>query len=56
MGRRGKILNAKGSDLSEDLSVDGRIILKWIVRKQKGCELDSCGSGEEPVAEKCSTY
>jgi hypothetical protein len=35
----------KGRDHSEDLSVDGRIILKLILREKGECELDSSGQG-----------
>jgi hypothetical protein len=34
-----------GKNQSEDLEVDGRIILKWILRKKVGrCRLDSADS------------
>jgi hypothetical protein len=34
--------NLKGRDHSEDLGLDWRIILEWILEKQvKGCGLDS---------------
>jgi hypothetical protein len=29
----------------EDLVVDGRIILEWILREDRRCGLDSSGSG-----------
>jgi hypothetical protein len=36
----------KGRDYSEDLGVDGRLILNWTLRNRiVGCELDSSGSG-----------
>jgi hypothetical protein len=31
----------KGRDHSEDMGVDGRIILEWV----ENCGLDECGSG-----------
>jgi hypothetical protein len=37
--------NANGSHLSGDAGADGRIILKWILNRVKGCERDSSGSG-----------
>jgi hypothetical protein len=38
--------NLKGGDHLEVLSVDGRIILEWILKKLAGkCDLDSSGSG-----------
>jgi hypothetical protein len=40
----------KESDHSEDLGVNGRIILERILGKERGkCGLDSSGSGYEPV-------
>jgi hypothetical protein len=37
---------SKGRDHSEDLGVDGRIILKWMLRNMVGeCGMDSSGSG-----------
>jgi len=32
--------NLKERDHLEDVSVDGNIILEWILRKQGGCGLD----------------
>jgi hypothetical protein len=38
--------NLKGTDHSEDLDVDLRIILKWFLwNRVGGCGLDSSGSG-----------
>jgi hypothetical protein len=37
--------NLKGRDLSEDLGVNGRIILKCILKRVIGCELDLSDSG-----------
>jgi hypothetical protein len=48
------VKNLEGRDLSEDLSVDGRIILEWILEKQGGRRLlDSTGSGQGPVIDSC---
>jgi hypothetical protein len=35
----------KGRDHSEDLGVDGRITLEWIIRRNDGSGLDVSGSG-----------
>jgi hypothetical protein len=40
----------KGRDDSENLDVDGRIILNWILGQEGRCGLDSSGSGQRPVA------
>jgi hypothetical protein len=38
--------NLKGRDISEDVGVYGKVILKRILEKYDGrCELDSSGSG-----------
>jgi hypothetical protein len=37
-------------DYSGDLDVDGRIILKWILNKIRGCELYSFDFGQKAVA------
>jgi hypothetical protein len=34
----------KGKDNSEDIGIDGRIILKWILNRVGGCGLNSTGS------------
>jgi hypothetical protein len=40
------VTSLKGGDHSDDLGVDGRIILKWISGKLGlGCGLDSSDSG-----------
>jgi hypothetical protein len=47
----------KGRGQSEDLSVDGRIILEWISGGLGRGELNLSGSGKGPVAgycEKCN--
>jgi hypothetical protein len=45
------ISNLKKRDQSEDLHIDERIILKWILDKSVSgeCGLDSSGSGSGPV-------
>jgi hypothetical protein len=47
--------NLKGRDYSEDLGVDGKIILELILRKLgvERCGLDSSGSVQGPVAGSC---
>ena len=40
----------KEADCLEDLGVDWKIILKWILNKVGRCGLDSRGSGCSPVA------
>jgi len=38
--------NLKVRDYMDDLGIDGRIILEWILGKWEGsCELDTSGSG-----------
>jgi hypothetical protein len=38
----------------EDIDVDGRTILEWFLEEQgRRCDLDSSGSGKEPVAGSC---
>jgi hypothetical protein len=39
------IRKPKGKKCSGDLSVDGRILLKWILNKILRCELRPSGSG-----------
>jgi len=44
--------NLKGRDHSEDVLLDGRIILEWILKNTMGGSgLNSCGSGQGPVAD-----
>jgi hypothetical protein len=45
----------EGKSHSEDLDVDGRILLEWILQKYRleMCEVDSSDSGQEPVACCC---
>jgi hypothetical protein len=46
--------NVNGRYHFRDLSINGRIILKWILRSQIwGCELDSSGSGQGTVECSC---
>jgi len=43
-----------GTDHLEDLGIDEKIILDWILRKQGwGWELDSSGSRQGPVMGSC---
>jgi hypothetical protein len=37
--------NLKGKELLEDMGVDGKIILKWVLNEMGGCGLVSSGSG-----------
>jgi hypothetical protein len=38
--------NLNGREQVEDLGVDGRVILNWIIgNRVGGCGLDSCGLG-----------
>jgi hypothetical protein len=44
----------KKKDDSEDLGVDGRTILNWILgNRVGGCGLDSSGTGQGPMAGSC---
>jgi hypothetical protein len=46
--------NLKGRDHSEDLGIDGKIILEWILGKQgKECGLDTSDSEQRPVTSSC---
>jgi hypothetical protein len=38
----------------EELGIDGRIILKWILNTMEGLALDSFGSGQELVHIRCT--
>jgi hypothetical protein len=42
--------NQKGRDYSEDLGIDGNIMLEWLVGIFR---VDASGSGEVPVAGLC---
>jgi hypothetical protein len=40
------VQNPKGREHSEDIGIDGRIVLEWILGKRVGkCGLDASGSG-----------
>jgi hypothetical protein len=44
----------KERDHSEDMFIDRRIVLKWILSSRTGQNgLDSCGSGQRQVADPC---
>jgi hypothetical protein len=44
----------KGGDHLENLNVNQKIILKWILENKMGSyELDSSGSGQGPVVRSC---
>jgi hypothetical protein len=46
--------NLKERDYSEDLGVDERIILEWILKIRVGrCQLDASGSRYGPLADSC---
>jgi len=39
------VCKLKGRDCVEELSIDGRIILKWILKRLSGRVWTECGSG-----------
>jgi hypothetical protein len=43
----------KDRDHLQDLGLDWKIILKGILKKQEGSELDLCGEVEGQMAESC---
>jgi hypothetical protein len=46
--------NLKGRDHAEDLGIDGKIILEWILeRRGKMCGLNASGSRWAPVGGSC---
>jgi hypothetical protein len=45
----------KGRDHLEELSVDGKIILEWILDRVRGCGLEVFGLGQAAVA-GCSEH
>jgi hypothetical protein len=48
------VWKSKGKKYSQDLDVDGRIILGWVLEKEGGrCGLNASGSGYGPVAGTC---
>jgi hypothetical protein len=52
--RTGEMRNFSRKALREDMRVNGRIILKWILNNRVGrCGLDACGRGQGPVAGYC---
>jgi hypothetical protein len=43
-----------GRDHLEDVGIDGKIVMEWMLRKQVGwCRLDSPGLGQESVEGYC---
>jgi hypothetical protein len=45
VGRTHVVVSLMERYYSENLGVDGRAILRWILRNSSGCELNSSGSG-----------
>jgi hypothetical protein len=45
--------NLKGGDLLDDLGLNGRIVLQYIIKKRRGCEVDSSDSGQGSLLAAC---
>jgi hypothetical protein len=53
MHKKTSLNNLKKGDHLGDLYIGGRIILKFILNRVRGCGLDLTGSGYEPQADSC---